>query len=346
MKNVFRKNTVLFVAAIVHGSLLFWLFSNTELGRQPGVGAASQAYLDRKQQCHSLEMISEECKVDYFATRLPSGELISNEDEEEDPMLEKMPSVDFKAYRRADISYMYQETPGSRVEKEPDFPGLAGKFVNMSPQRLDLMYDNGSGPPGSLIGHTGPYESTGTSTYPEHVFYFVNPKSYEVVCSIRVKKGTSIYYCDPFVKTDLSDPSAGVLSGPVSSLDELNEQERSLYDAAKFNREFAPLYREFTGSEWFGNFPTEKPRHKMWRADYFGQEHVVTSPETQFTSLPPDKYLYSRLSVDEMVRNASAPLPFQEYREPGMMNITIKAVSVAPRIFQIDNFLSEIEVDQ
>jgi hypothetical protein len=90
MKNVFRKNTVLFVAAIVHGSLLFWLFSNTELGRQPGVGAASQAYLDRKQQCHSLEMISEECKVDYFATRLPSGELISNEDEEEDPMLEKI----------------------------------------------------------------------------------------------------------------------------------------------------------------------------------------------------------------------------------------------------------------
>ena len=46
-----------------------------------------------------------------------------------------------------------------------------------------------------------------------------------------------------------------------------------------------------------------------------------------------------------MKRNASSPLPFAEYREPGISNITITAVSVAPRIFQIDNFLSEIEVD-
>lgn len=314
-------------------------------GQKPGVRAASQSpFLDRKGKCHNLD--SEDCKNDYFISRSTSGALIPDEDDAEDPMLEKMPTVDFKAYRRADISSMYQESPGARAEKVPSFSGLAGKFVNMSPERLDLMYDDGSGPPGSLIGNSGPFESTGTSTYPGHLFYFVRPDTKKVICSMRVTNGTSIYYCDPFVKTDVSDPSAGVLRGPVLSLDDLNEKERSFYDAATFNREFAPLYREFTGSEWFGNFPGEKPRHKMWRADYFGQEHVVASAETHFTSLPPEEESYSTLSVDEMKRNASTPLPFQEYREPGMMNISIKAVSVAPRIFQIDNFLSEVEVDQ
>jgi hypothetical protein len=61
-------------------------------------------------------------------------------DEEEDPMLMKMPTVDFKAYRRADISSFYQEHAGSREEKVPRFRGQAGKFVNMSPDQLDLYW--------------------------------------------------------------------------------------------------------------------------------------------------------------------------------------------------------------
>jgi hypothetical protein len=62
------------------------------------------------------------------------------EGEEEDPMLMQMPSVDFKAYRRADISSFYQQEPGSRIEQQPAFQGQAGKFVNMSPDTLELTW--------------------------------------------------------------------------------------------------------------------------------------------------------------------------------------------------------------
>lgn len=62
------------------------------------------------------------------------------EEIEEDPMLEEMPGLNFKAYKRADISSFYQESPGSRVETVPDFRGQAAKFQNMLNERLDLYW--------------------------------------------------------------------------------------------------------------------------------------------------------------------------------------------------------------
>jgi len=62
------------------------------------------------------------------------------QEDEEDPMLKQMPDVNFKAYVRKDISSMYGEEPGSRTEKTPRFNGQAGKFVNMSPERLSLYW--------------------------------------------------------------------------------------------------------------------------------------------------------------------------------------------------------------
>lgn len=341
------------VAAIINGSILLWFSTNpanVRNGETPTLGEASQAF-DRQQCLDINSRDSEECNLEKFPTTLPPGRHpnvlhSATDDNGEDPMLEEMPTADFKAYRRRDISSMYQELPGTRIERNPKFQGIAAKFVNMSPQRLDLMWDNGNGPPGNLLAHTGPFESGGTSTFPNHMFYFIKPKTKEVVCSMRVRKGTSVYYCDPFVEHDKKDPSAGVLWGPPRSLDILNDKERVLYNAALYNREFGSLYEDFTGSPWYGQFPQEPPRHHMHRADYFGQEHVVSTIETHFTSLPPEEELYRKLSVQEMMRNNTSTIPFQQYRKEGKMDITIKAVSVAPRIFQIDGFLSDVEVDQ
>jgi hypothetical protein len=62
-------------------------------------------------------------------------------DDEEDPMLKVMPNTDgFKAYVRADISTFYGLPPGSLKEKQPEFNGQAGKFVNMSPEMLVRTY--------------------------------------------------------------------------------------------------------------------------------------------------------------------------------------------------------------
>lgn len=263
-----------------------------------------------------------------------------------DPMLEKMPHDDFLAYKRQDISSMYQEPPGSRVEMTPEYNGIGAKFVNMSPERLDLTWDIGEGPPGMMISHPGPFESGDSSTFPNLMFYFIRPTTQQIVCSIKTKPGTSIYYCDPFHKTNKTDPSSGIIWGPVRSMDEMNEEERALYDAALYNREFGKRYEEFTGSPWYGNMPQEPPRHFMHRADYFGQTHTIPTVETRFTSLPPEDQLYHKLSVQEMKRNYTSKIPFAEYREKGIFNITILAGSVAPRIFIIDDFLSHVEADQ
>jgi hypothetical protein len=306
-----------------------------------------------RSQCTRIDagqgvLCTENSTKDYsqFMDETETDELLEEEEEDEDPMLAKIPGLDFKAYRRADISSFYQEPPGSRTEKKPSFTGQAGKFVNMSPERLDLHWDAGQGPPGNHMSKTGPFESTGTATFPGHVFYFVKPKTDEVACSFAMVQGTSVYYCNPFVDND-NDPSSGVYSGERLSLKTtLSEEMRKLYDAAIYNREFAGLYRNFTGgSEWLANYPSKPPQHHIWRADYFGQEHQVESQETQFVKLPPQDELQV-LSRQDMRRHKSAPISLSKYREPGTMNITIKAVSCAPRIFQIDNFLSEVEVDQ
>ena len=225
--------------------------------------------------------------------------------------------------------------------------------ANVYSLSLDLFRkscrDSGEGPPGRNICKAGPFESCGTATFPSHVFHFIHHRTKEVVCTMNVVKKVSVYYCNPFVKNDTSDPSSGIVknSNEPLSLDTLAEHERKLYDAAIFNREFGELYKDFTGgSEWLTNYPSEPPRHWMWRADYFGQEHQIETKQTHFVRLPPLEKMHP-LSTKEMSNyNISAPVAFSDYREPGTMNITIKAVSCAPRIFQIDNFLSEVEVDQ
>lgn len=209
------------------------------------------------------------------------------------------------------------------------------------------LRDDGKGPPGSLICLARPFGSCGTATFPEHVFYFVRPKTHEVVCSFRMAKGTSVYYCDPFRPNDAQDPSAGVLGQAVQNVDDvLDEAQRRLYDAAVTNRQFGALYKNFTGgSEWLANHPSQPPQHYMWRADYFGQQHTVETVEAQFTNLPPEQDLH-KLSITEMKRDDDISIALPEYRAPGPVNFTLTVVSVAPRILQIDNFLSDIEVDQ
>ena len=65
---------------------------------------------------------------------LPSAAL------KENAYLKKMPDFDFMAYVRRDVAAFYQEEERSMNETEPEFEGQAGKFVNMSPERLGLYW--------------------------------------------------------------------------------------------------------------------------------------------------------------------------------------------------------------
>jgi hypothetical protein len=112
---------------------------------QPGHGVHHVDRQDVDQKCSILGSDNIVCNSEELFSQLLDDESklkLDDEldEEEEDPMLEKMPGLDFKAYKRADISSFYNEPPGSRIEKTPDFPGQAAKFVNMGTERLDLYW--------------------------------------------------------------------------------------------------------------------------------------------------------------------------------------------------------------
>jgi len=271
----------------------------------------------------------------------------SEAEEEEDPMLKLMPGTDFKAFVRADIATFYGHELGSMKEKTPSFTGQAGKFINMSPDRVSLYWDGPSEP--LLNTNLGPWESGGTACYATHKFIMTKlNKPNEVICLFLITKGTSVYYCDPFSEeshTKDSHANGLVPAGQNRSTDELSGDNLDEYAAHVYNLEFGELYKNFTGgSEWLSMYPRNPPKNPIWRADYFGQEHHVQTQESQFLELPPKKEMHI-LSTTEMVRNENSPVPYSEHRAPGSLNLTLTALSVAPRAFEIQHFLSDTEVD-
>jgi len=172
------------------------------------------------------------------------------------------------------------------------------------------------------------------------------------MCKFTAERGTVLYYCDPFVApgddANLVAKQGDYVGnlGMQLSLDSLKPEQLKLYKEHKYNLEFATKYKNFTGgSDWLGMYGMSKPWHPIWRADYLGQEHIVETKETQFLEVPPS--LLRRNGRPYAVkRNSTEDVAFPEYRMPQeTMNITIRAVSVEPRAFQLDNFLSQAEVD-
>lgn len=94
-------------------------------------------------------------------------------------------------------------------------------------------------------------------------------------------------------------------------------------------------------------YPRNPPSHKIWPADYFGQEHWVTTKETHFVSVPRDDELGGIEKVgSQRVLRDDEPRLLQNYRSPEpVLNMTLKVLSCAPRAFEISNFLSPTEVD-
>lgn len=279
---------------------------------------------------------------------------VVEEEDEKDPQLKAMPIDKFPYYKevyvRKDISSFYQEEPGSRKESTPSFKGIAGKFINISPHRVELYWVNEHGK-AHFIANIGPWEAGGTASHPGHRFHFVRRDTKEIVCRFVTKAGNSLYYYDPFAEAGDDKDLAAVQGeyaedlGTPWSLKHLPARDIKLYDEQRFNLKFATDYRNFTGgSEWLAHYPKEPPLHKIWRADYLGQMHIARSYETHFKEIPPAAQTLDGKAF-AIKRNNSADIAFPEYREQGPLNITIKAVSVEPRAFQLDHFLSEVEVD-
>eukprot|EP00557_Chaetoceros_sp_GSL56_P005171 CAMPEP_0176501922 /NCGR_PEP_ID=MMETSP0200_2-20121128/14460_1 /TAXON_ID=947934 /ORGANISM="Chaetoceros sp., Strain GSL56" /LENGTH=465 /DNA_ID=CAMNT_0017900923 /DNA_START=607 /DNA_END=2004 /DNA_ORIENTATION=+ len=241
----------------------------------------------------------------------------------------------FLAYVPPDVSTFYRDAPGTRQPTKPRFHGLAGKFINLSPQYLTLYWDDGRG--GSIIADMPPFQAVGTATFPVHQFFIAKKKNKtEIVHKIHIHPDQNLYVYDAFEMGH-------------ANVEDLSSEELELYHVQKNNLYFAAQYREFTGRDWLSLYPhRQRPMYKMWNADYFGQQHWVVSSETHYVAEPPEDML-GRLRPDEMHRDRRLYLNARNltrYRsEDSVLNMTLTVLSCAPRVFEIQNFLSHSEVD-
>ena len=178
------------------------------------------------------------------------------------------------------------------------------------------------------IAEAAPFEAAATATYPGHIF-LVKSKNDQVnnLQTWVIKKNQVIYYYDPFEKGDLN-------------LEDLKPEQRELYNLQKENLKFAEQYTAATGIDYLSLYPRRpRPTNPMWAADYFGQEHSVVSHESHFVKLPTPENLVG------ITPAANHEPTLKSFRDKDDLNMTLKVLSCSPRVFEIQNFLSKVEID-
>lgn len=259
----------------------------------------------------------------------------------------------FMAYVEPDISTFYRSNTGDGTDEEtkyqkvvPKFNGLAGKFINMSNQRLTFYWESSKNGPSHLMRYYDPFSTGGTGTFPGHRF-FLSPeddKDTRLIEFVVGKYPDNLYVYDPYLVE--GDPE----QTEKNLKENLSEDERIQYDKWVKTLLFNKAYFNTTGRSYLANYGEsfrKPPSHFMWPANYFGEEHWVTTKETHFAEVPPHPKLGKITKAGSArVLKDNDPRILQEYRVPNqtMMNMTLRVLSVAPRVYEIPNFLSEAEV--
>jgi prolyl 4-hydroxylase len=81
----------------------------------------------------------------------------------------------------------------------------------------------------------------------------------------------------------------------------------------------------------------------MYRADYFGQTYMVETNEIHYVSMPTTQELQRGNSQYGPAKDVIQQM--RKYRDKyPTLNLTLTAISCSPRVFEIPNFLSDLEV--
>ncbi|CAB9499451.1 Probable prolyl 4-hydroxylase [Seminavis robusta] len=248
----------------------------------------------------------------------------------------------FLAYVEPDVKTFYTGDPPASTKVIPKFDGLATKFINMSNKQVHLYWEPYEGGELAAIEMLEPFSATGTASHPGHIFVFADADK-NILERVYIEEHPNNNYAyDPYFVEDDPEATDDVLQK------ELNEEEYDKYIQWLDTLNFSDQYLEFTGRAYIANYLRNRPLHHIWRADYFGQEHWVETRETHFEQVPPQEVLTRIEDVgSERIMEESQPRLLSEYRTPGQtkLNMTLKVLSVAPRVFEISNFLSPTEVD-
>lgn len=240
----------------------------------------------------------------------------------------------FYAYVTPPVGTFYNSTSNVKAHSNNEFVGMYGKFINLSPETIHVSYVDHRNSP-IYISSVLPFDSSGTATYIGHAFIVTTDAQAQEKPLVKwtMELGNSLYYYDPY---DFDIKKAHKA---------LTAQQYSLYHMQLVNKVFAEQYKEFTGTDWLGLYKQKMPpRWHMWRADSIGQTHQVTTKEIHYHKIPDD---------DELKRGTSSygPRPDERQRHrrwrhrDAELNLTLKVLSCAPRVLEIENFLSNIEVE-
>lgn len=226
--------------------------------------------------------------------------------------------------------YVHRKDESTNFDEaiDPSFTGFAGKFINLSPKPVLFFWD---GDEPILMDRIAPYEAVGTSTFPGHQFFFTPEYDRQTaIARFYVTADTKVMVYDP--KPDL---------------DTLSADHRAKYQAQLANLDYARDYLVTTKRQWLAMFPRPPPKHFMWSADYFFKEHYVETRETHFLKMPSQAELARIHSFEGEYGRANhlEPRPLSVHREPGTRTMTLRTISCSPRVFEIDHFLSDVEVE-
>jgi len=247
----------------------------------------------------------------------------------------------FLAYVEPDVSSFYREEAGSSAKVIPKFNGFAAKFINLSNKNVKHYWE-GNGATVLMRFYT-PFSSGGSASFPGHRFYFTPENEPEV----RLQEWVIEEYPENILVYDPYHVGGDDVQ-TEANLAVLTIEERALYDMWRRTLSFHEQYRNFTGRSWLANYGRDPPKNFMWKADYFGQTHWVTTKETHFAEVPPANVLepLSMQPNDRILQDSDARI-LSEYRvkDQSVMNMTLRVLSCAPRVFEIENFLSEAEIE-
>lgn len=186
--------------------------------------------------------------------------------------------------------------------------------------------------------------ASGTATFPGHCFVFTPVDDPHNILERFVMREypDNIHVYDPYYTINNEEQTS-------HQIHSLSAEERVRYKNWRDTITFHEQYRIVTGRSYLANYLRSPPSHFMWRADYFGQEYWVATPQVQFVRQPPSSMLGPMIGMNtepqqgqqRMLRNTRI-LP--QYRhQDNYLNLTIRVLSCAPRVFEIPNFLSDIE---
>eukprot|EP00486_Rosalina_sp_Unknown_P007558 CAMPEP_0201576684 /NCGR_PEP_ID=MMETSP0190_2-20130828/22626_1 /ASSEMBLY_ACC=CAM_ASM_000263 /TAXON_ID=37353 /ORGANISM="Rosalina sp." /LENGTH=350 /DNA_ID=CAMNT_0048007831 /DNA_START=62 /DNA_END=1111 /DNA_ORIENTATION=+ len=182
------------------------------------------------------------------------------------------------------------------------------RMVNPNNKYYDVYWFNEYRNPSRIFkGPIKPKSLRSTNSYEGHVFYFTergaNPE--DELWRFKVTKGQNMYIFDPVL--DDTDP---------------------FYVKVKEQKDFLEQYQKNNGYAWIHHYPRPKPFLNMWSAQGIGQIHKINTEETFWNCIP-----------DNFKNNEQA----SACRDEGSMEMKIEVISQEPRIFVIENVMSDTE---